>query len=141
MRGLWGRIESVSGVERGGRWRAASQPGDWLVRNAVWIIIGRRGWLPIGISRFVAWVAVIGAANAQDVMAQFGVGRTVGYRRLREPARCLPRRPDRARESGRRPPFAATIRRARDAPIALDAAAFKTLKPVCWVVNATLLGA
>jgi hypothetical protein len=31
----------------------------------------------------VAWVAVIGAVSAQDVMARFGVGRTVGYRRLR----------------------------------------------------------
>jgi hypothetical protein len=31
----------------------------------------------------VAWVAVIGAVSAQDVMAHFGVGRTVGYRRLR----------------------------------------------------------
>ena len=30
----------------------------------------------------VAWVAVIGAVSAQDVMAGFGVGRTVGYRRL-----------------------------------------------------------
>jgi hypothetical protein len=30
----------------------------------------------------VAWVAVIGAVSAQDVMAKFGVGRTVGYRRL-----------------------------------------------------------
>jgi hypothetical protein len=30
----------------------------------------------------VAWVAVIGAVSAQDVMARFGVGRTVGYRRL-----------------------------------------------------------
>src|SRR4051794_27479642 len=31
----------------------------------------------------VAWVAVIGAVSAQDVMARFGVGRTVCYRRLR----------------------------------------------------------
>jgi hypothetical protein len=31
----------------------------------------------------VAWVAVVGAVSAQDVMARFGVGRTVGYRRLR----------------------------------------------------------
>ena len=31
----------------------------------------------------VAWIAVIGAVSAQDVMARFGVGRTVGYRRLR----------------------------------------------------------
>jgi hypothetical protein len=31
----------------------------------------------------VAWVGVIGAVGAQDVMARFGVGRTVGYRRLR----------------------------------------------------------
>jgi hypothetical protein len=31
----------------------------------------------------VAWIAVIGAVSAQDVMAKFGVGRTVGYRRLR----------------------------------------------------------
>jgi hypothetical protein len=31
----------------------------------------------------VQWVAVIGAVSAQDVMARFGVGRTVGYRRLR----------------------------------------------------------
>jgi len=30
----------------------------------------------------VAWVAVIGAVSAQDVMARFGVGGTVGYRRL-----------------------------------------------------------
>jgi hypothetical protein len=30
----------------------------------------------------VAWVAVIGAVSARDVMARFGVGRTVGYRRL-----------------------------------------------------------
>jgi hypothetical protein len=30
----------------------------------------------------VAWVAVIGAVSAPDVMARFGVGRTVGYRRL-----------------------------------------------------------
>jgi len=30
----------------------------------------------------VAWIAVIGAVSAQDVMARFGVGRTVGYRRL-----------------------------------------------------------
>ena len=30
----------------------------------------------------VRWVAVIGAASAQDVMARFGVGRTVCYRRL-----------------------------------------------------------
>jgi hypothetical protein len=30
----------------------------------------------------VAWVAVIGAVSAQDVMARFGVGRTVAYRRL-----------------------------------------------------------
>jgi hypothetical protein len=29
-----------------------------------------------------AWVAVIGGVSAQDVMARFGVGRTVGYRRL-----------------------------------------------------------
>jgi hypothetical protein len=28
-------------------------------------------------------VAVIGAVSAQDVMARFGVCRTVGYRRLR----------------------------------------------------------
>jgi hypothetical protein len=31
----------------------------------------------------VAWIAVVGAVSAQDVMARFGVGRTVGYRRLR----------------------------------------------------------
>ncbi len=31
----------------------------------------------------VAWVAVIGAVSARDVMARFGVGRTVGYRGLR----------------------------------------------------------
>jgi hypothetical protein len=31
----------------------------------------------------VGWVAVIGAVSAQDVMARFGLGRTVGYRRLR----------------------------------------------------------
>jgi hypothetical protein len=31
----------------------------------------------------VAWIGVIGAVSAQDVMAHFGVGRTVGYRRLR----------------------------------------------------------
>jgi hypothetical protein len=31
----------------------------------------------------VVWVAVIGAASAPDVMARFGVGRTVCYRRLR----------------------------------------------------------
>jgi hypothetical protein len=30
----------------------------------------------------VAWVAVIGAVSAQDVMARFGVGRSVCYRRL-----------------------------------------------------------
>jgi hypothetical protein len=30
----------------------------------------------------VAWVAVIGAVSAQDVMARFSIGRTVGYRRL-----------------------------------------------------------
>ncbi len=30
----------------------------------------------------VAWVAVIGAVSAQNVMARFGVGRTVAYRRL-----------------------------------------------------------
>jgi hypothetical protein len=35
----------------GGARRAASQPGDWLARNAVWIVIGRRVWLPIGIGR------------------------------------------------------------------------------------------
>jgi hypothetical protein len=31
----------------------------------------------------VEWVAVVGAVSAQDVMQRFGVGRTVGYRRLR----------------------------------------------------------
>jgi transposase len=31
----------------------------------------------------VAWIGVIGAVSAQDVMARFGMGRTVGYRRLR----------------------------------------------------------
>jgi hypothetical protein len=31
----------------------------------------------------VQWVAVIGAVSAQDVMDRFGLGRTVGYRRLR----------------------------------------------------------
>jgi hypothetical protein len=31
----------------------------------------------------VAWVAVIGAASAQDVMDRVRLGRTVGYRRLR----------------------------------------------------------
>src|SRR3954452_15007986 len=31
----------------------------------------------------VQWVAVIGAVSAQDVMARFGVRRTVGYPRLR----------------------------------------------------------
>src|SRR4051812_18592728 len=31
----------------------------------------------------VARIAVVGAVSAQDVMARFGVGRTVGYRRLR----------------------------------------------------------
>jgi hypothetical protein len=31
----------------------------------------------------VAWVAVVGAVSARDVMAKFGVGRTVAYRRLR----------------------------------------------------------
>src|SRR6185503_7918465 len=30
----------------------------------------------------VGWVAVIGAVSAQDVMDRFGLGRTVGYRRL-----------------------------------------------------------
>jgi transposase len=30
----------------------------------------------------VAWVAVLGAVSAPDVMARFGVGRTVAYRRL-----------------------------------------------------------
>jgi transposase len=30
----------------------------------------------------VAWIAVIGAVSAHDVMARFGVGRTVAYRRL-----------------------------------------------------------
>jgi len=30
----------------------------------------------------VAWVAVIGAVSAQDVMARFRVGRIVAYRRL-----------------------------------------------------------
>jgi transposase len=33
----------------------------------------------------VAWVASIGGVSAQDVMARFGVGRTVTYRRLRAP--------------------------------------------------------
>jgi hypothetical protein len=32
----------------------------------------------------VHWVGVIGAVSARDVMARFGVGRTVGYRRLAE---------------------------------------------------------
>jgi transposase len=31
----------------------------------------------------VAWAGVVGAVSAQHVMARFGVGRTVGYRRLR----------------------------------------------------------
>jgi hypothetical protein len=31
----------------------------------------------------VAWVGTVGAVSAQDVMARFGVGRTVAYRRLR----------------------------------------------------------
>jgi hypothetical protein len=57
----------------------------------------------------VRWVAVIGAASAQDVMALFRLGRTVGYGRLRalvdhgllsrqrllygEPVLCCTRRP------------------------------------------------
>ena len=32
----------------------------------------------------VCWIAAIGAARAQDVMAMFGMGRTVAYRRLGE---------------------------------------------------------
>ena len=32
----------------------------------------------------VCWIAAIGAAQAQDVMARFGMGRTVAYRRLGE---------------------------------------------------------
>jgi hypothetical protein len=32
----------------------------------------------------VCWIAAIGAARAQDVMARFGMGRTVAYRRLGE---------------------------------------------------------
>jgi hypothetical protein len=49
----------------------------------VWIVIGRGQWLPIGIGSVVQWIAVIGAVKAQDVMAKFGIGRTVGYRRRR----------------------------------------------------------
>jgi hypothetical protein len=30
----------------------------------------------------VCWIAAIGASRAQDVMARFGMGRTVVYRRL-----------------------------------------------------------
>ena len=30
----------------------------------------------------VAWIGVVGAVSAQDVMAKFRLGRTVGYRRL-----------------------------------------------------------
>jgi hypothetical protein len=30
----------------------------------------------------IGWVAIIGAVSARDVMARFGVGRTVAYRRL-----------------------------------------------------------
>jgi len=30
----------------------------------------------------MTWVAVVGAVFAQDVIARFGFGRTVGYRRL-----------------------------------------------------------
>jgi hypothetical protein len=36
----------------------------------------------------VRWVAVIGAASAQDVMARFRLGRTVGYRRLAALVEC-----------------------------------------------------
>jgi hypothetical protein len=36
----------------------------------------------------VVWVAVIGAASAQDVMARFRLGRTVGYRRLAALVEC-----------------------------------------------------
>ena len=32
----------------------------------------------------VCWIAAIGAGRAQDVMARFGMGRTVAYRRLGE---------------------------------------------------------
>jgi hypothetical protein len=40
------------------------------------------GWSPIAIGRRSVG-GLIGAVSAQDVMAKFGVGRTVGYRRLR----------------------------------------------------------
>jgi hypothetical protein len=158
LRGFGGREEAVRGGGERRAARAASQPGDWLSRNAVWIVSGRWAWLPIGIGRswrgsrssgrsarrtswrvlasaeplaiggfgrswttaccrarawctgsrrstcrrakglpgpgsrrssrrvsvspvvtdrdrsVVAWVAVIGAVSAQDVMARFGVG-------------------------------------------------------------------
>jgi hypothetical protein len=48
--------------------------------------VDRREETPVVTDRdrsVVQWVAVIGAVSAQDVMARFGVRRTVGYRRLR----------------------------------------------------------
>jgi hypothetical protein len=76
---------------RGGRWHeawdiavaGASPGGDCLRRDAFWIGIGRRLWLPMGIGRLWRGVGVIGAVSARDVMASFGVGRTVRYGRLR----------------------------------------------------------
>src|SRR3954452_12720092 len=48
--------------------------------------LGRGGEIAVVTDRdrsVVRWVAVIGAASAQDVMARFRLGRTVCYRRLR----------------------------------------------------------
>jgi chromosome segregation and condensation protein ScpB len=71
------------GASGGGARRAASQPVIGLARQGV---EDRHGEEPVVTDperSVVAWIAVIGAVSAQDVMKRFGVGRTVGYRRLR----------------------------------------------------------
>jgi hypothetical protein len=51
LRGVVGtRASAVRGGERG-RAETASQPGDWLTRNALRIIEARSLWLPIGVGR------------------------------------------------------------------------------------------
>ena len=87
-------------------WGAVGFEGEWETRRALCAGVGtfrvqrdrRRvigyGGMRCGSQReepvvtdrdrsVVAWLAVVGAVSAQDVMARFGVGRTVGYRRLR----------------------------------------------------------
>jgi hypothetical protein len=90
LRGCGGAFRALAQVVRGGR-RAASQPGDGLRRNALWIVIGRSLWLPIGIRwSFSGWPSSGRSAlrTSWRVLASAGRWATAGCGRSWTTACC-----------------------------------------------------